>query len=76
MCGNALTLLDLDNKPIVFSEYKTPNLFMIQRRDYRYENLVEKIDNHSPNQQKFIAKPIKQDYKTIHFLELSEQDNE
>lgn len=74
--GNALTLKDLNGNPIVFSEWKFISDMLIQRRDYVYENLVEKLDNASPIDKGFIAKPIPPDYPKIHFLEISEQENE
>lgn len=74
--GNALTLKDLNGNPIVFSEWKFISDMLIQRRDYVYENLVEKLDNASPIDKGFIAKPILPDYPKIHFLEISEQENE
>ena len=70
--GNALTLKDLNNNPIVFSEWKFISDTLIIRRDYIYENLVEKIDNASPIDGKFIAKPIT-DYPQIDFLNLTSQ---
>lgn len=76
MGGNALTLTDLNGNPIVFSEWKFISDMLIQKRDYVYENLVEKLDNASPIDKGFIAKPILPDYPKIHFLEISEQENE
>ena len=70
--GNALTLKDLNDKPILFSEWKFISDTLIQRRDYIYENLVEKTDNQLSNNQGFIPKNI-QDYPPIHYLKLSEQ---
>ncbi|MDO4441260.1 MAG: restriction endonuclease subunit M [Moraxella sp.] len=71
--GNALDLKDLAGEPIVFSEFKFISTVMVKRRDYIYENLVEKTDNQISHQQGFIAKPIK-DYPQTHFLKLAEQD--
>lgn len=70
--GNALTLKDLNDKPILFSEWKFISDTLIQRRDYIYENLVEKTDNQLSDNQGFIPKNI-QDYPPIHYLKLSEQ---
>ena len=74
--GNALTLKDLNGNPIVFSNWEFISDMLIQRCDYVYENLVEKLDNASPINKGFIAKPIPPDYPKIHFLEISEQENE
>ena len=70
--GNALTLKDLNGNPIVFSEWKLISETLIQRRDYVYENLVEKTNNQLTDNQGFIPKHI-QDYPPIHYLKLSEQ---
>lgn len=70
--GNALTLKDLNGNPIVFSEWKIISETLIQRRDYVYENLVEKTNNQLTDNQGFIPKHI-QDYPPIHYLKLSEQ---
>lgn len=70
--GNALTLKDLNGNPIVFSEWKLISETLIQRRDFVYENLVEKTHNQSPIDKGFIAKPI-QEYPPMYFLTLSEQ---
>ena len=72
MGGNALTLKDLNGNPIVFSEWKLISDTLIQRRDYVYENLVEKNNNQLTDNQGFIPKYI-QDYPPIHYLKLSEQ---
>lgn len=70
--GNALTLKDLNDNPILFSQWKFISPTLIQRRDFIYENLVEKTDNYLTNNQGFIPKSI-QDYSPIHYLKLSEQ---
>ncbi|WP_066803267.1 DNA methyltransferase [Moraxella oblonga] len=72
--GNALDLKDLTGNPIVFSEWTFISDIMIQRRDFIYEDLVEKTNNISPEETGFIAKNIK-DYHPIHYLKLSEQEN-
>ncbi|UTO04275.1 restriction endonuclease subunit M [Moraxella sp. FZLJ2107] len=70
--GDALTLKDHDGDAIVFSEWAFVSDIKLNRRDFVYENLVEKIDNQSPVDKGFIAKPI-QEYPPIHFLNLFEQ---
>ncbi len=70
--GDALTLKDNDGHAIVFSEWTFVGDIKINRRDFVYENLVEKVDNASPIDQGFIAKPI-EEYPPIHFLNLFEQ---
>ncbi|MFC0322118.1 SAM-dependent DNA methyltransferase [Gallibacterium melopsittaci] len=70
--GDALDLKDLHKNPIIFSEWKFISDTLIQRRDYIYEHLVEKTNNHAPLDKGFIAKPIA-DYSPIHFLHLAEQ---
>lgn len=72
--GNALDLKDSDKKPIIFSEWKFISDTLIQRRDYVYEHLVEKINNQSPIDKGFIAKPIA-DYSPVHFLHLARQSS-
>lgn len=70
--GDALTLKDNDGHAIVFSEWTFVGDIRVNRRDFVYENLVEKVDNASPIDKGFIAKPI-EEYPPIHFLNLFEQ---
>ena len=70
--GNALTLKDLNDNSILFSEWKFISDTLIQRRDYIYEHLVEKTNNQLTDNQGFIPKNI-QDYPPIHYLKLSEK---
>lgn len=70
--GDALTLKDNDGNAIVFSEWTFVGDIKLNRRDFVYENLVEKTHNQSPIDKGFIAKPI-QEYPPMYFLTLSEQ---
>jgi hypothetical protein len=42
LCGNALTLKTTDGEPIVFSEWTMATGYKIKRRDYSFEELVER----------------------------------
>lgn len=78
--GNALSLKTIqddgsDGEPIIFSEWKFIGDTQIKRREFVYENLVEKTDNASPIDAGFIAKSI-QDYPPIYFLQLHKQNKQ
>lgn len=76
LCGDALLMKDSDNNPIVFSEWAFVKGSLVQRRDFKYEQLITTTDNKS-NQQTifgdFIEKPIKT-YPLTHYLQLKEND--
>lgn len=40
VCGDALTMLDLENKPIVFSEWSNITGCLIKRRDFSFSELL------------------------------------
>ncbi len=79
LCGDALTLLDNDGKPIVFSEFSAVNAVMIKRRDFTLDNLLKAesakvkgglFDDIYESDPAFLPKPIKE-YPLIHFLKLA-----
>lgn len=70
--GNALDLKDLHNRPIIFSEWSFISDTQVVRRDFVYENLVEKTANQSPIDKGFIPKSIA-DFAPTNFLKLAEQ---
>ena len=85
LIGDALTLLQSNGAPIVFSEWSLVKGSMFKRREYIFEHLFK--DNHTNELQLFdtameleksdmgedvfIPKPIK-DYPVTHFLRLKE----
>lgn len=70
--GDALTLKDSHQNPIIFSEWTFVSDIKFNRRDFVYENLVEKTANQAPVDKGFIAKPITE-YPPIHFLKIHKQ---
>jgi hypothetical protein len=83
LCGDALSLQDSGNKPIVFSEWAFVMGSKIKRRDFVFEELIPK-DSHSLFQPHeisdegkpvFIPRPVKE-YPLTHFLNLADGANE
>jgi len=79
LCGDALTLLDNNGKPIVFSEFSAVNGNMIKRRDFTLDNLLKAeeskikgglFDDIYESDPAFLPKPIKE-YPLTHFLKLA-----
>lgn len=76
--GDALTLKDLNDSPIIFSEWKFINDTQINRRDYIYRDLIDKASERELplfsdlGEPAYIPTPIKE-YNPIHFLTLFEQ---
>lgn len=48
LCGDALTLKQVDDSPIIFAEWSAVNGCMIKRRDFRLDQMLE---GHTPNMQ-------------------------
>jgi len=75
--GDALTFTNPQtNESFVFSEWTAVNGSMLQRRDYKFQFLVEKTHQFSlfndEGEPAAIDEPVK-DYPLVHFLKLSEQ---
>ena len=47
VCGDALTMKDYKGNPIVFSEWKNPSNGWIKRKEYLFEDLVDKAHDAS-----------------------------
>lgn len=81
LVGDALTLLQSNGKPIIFSEWSAVNGSMIKRRDYTLDELLRNQPMNEPNlfsdlgDKAFIPQPIKE-YKLTHFLKLNQQDED
>lgn len=82
LCGDALTLLDNNGNPIIFSEFSVVNGSMIKRRDFTLDNLLKAesakvqgglFDDVYESDPAFLPKPIKE-YPLIHFLRLYEYE--
>ncbi|WII95261.1 restriction endonuclease subunit M [Moraxella haemolytica] len=77
--GDALTLLDKDKQPIVFCEWKFISDTQINRRDYIYRDLVNKVSERELplfsdlGEKAYIPTPIKE-YAPIHYLNLTQLD--
>jgi len=46
LCGDALTLLQADGTPIIFAEWSAVNGYLLKRRDFRLDELIN--DNYKP----------------------------
>jgi hypothetical protein len=82
LCGDALSLKDSDNQPIVFSEWAFVMGSKIKRRDFVFEELIPQ-DAHSlfraheisdEGKPVFIPRPIKE-FSLTHFLNLADGIN-
>lgn len=79
ICGDALTLKTLDDSPITFSEWSLVSGFLIQRRDFYLDQMLEGHESqisvflneweYDDEVKAFIPKPIKEypltDYKRV-----------
>ena len=74
LCGDALSMRDCENNPITFAEWAFVKGSLVQRRDFKYEQLITNAENNT-NQQTlfgdFIEKPVKT-YPLTHYLKLKE----
>lgn len=76
LCGDALSMKDSADNPITFAEWAFVKGSLVQRRDFKYEQLITTTENKSKQQTifgDFIEKPIKT-YPLTHYLKLKEND--
>lgn len=71
------TLDDLrnDGEPIIFSEWRLIDSFRVKRKDYLFEELLNRTDGplfSDQGEEIFLAKPVR-DYLTVHYLKLLEE---
>lgn len=75
VCGNALDMKDYNGEPIRFSEWKNPFNGWINRKEYAFEDLLEKGDEALPLSDEdvpyYIPKEIK-DYGNIDYRKVYE----
>ena len=75
VCGNALDMKDINGEPIKFSEWKNPFNGWINRKEYAFEDLLEKGDDALPLSDTqvpyYIPKEIK-DYGNIDYRRVYE----
>lgn len=83
LCGDALTLLDVRGRPIVFSEWSIVKDNMIKRRDFELSELMESSDRQSritavnrvydPEIKAFLPPPIREyplmDYRRVQYAD-------
>lgn len=79
VCGDALTMLDLKGKPIVFSEWSNVTGCLIKRRDFSFEELLRARSKQTSildagwyseeKKAQFVPNPIKE-FKAVHYREL------
>ena len=83
ICGDALTMLDLDNNPIVFSEWSNITGCLIKRRDFSFNELVRTCSKQTSlfdagwtskeKKAEFVPTPVKE-FKAVHYRELIQND--
>ena len=76
LCGDALSMKDSFGNPITFAEWAFVKGSLVQRRDFKYEQLITINENKSKQQTvlgDFLEKPIKT-YPLTHYLNLKEND--
>ena len=72
LCGDALSLTTDEGSPIIFAEWAFVKGSFVQRRDFKYEQLITQ-NNKETLLGDFIEKPIKT-YPLTHYLKLKEND--
>lgn len=77
ICGDALTMKDAGGNPIIFPEWTNPHNSSIKRRDYVFEDLIEKENQdqitvfdlekeYDEERQVYIPNPVRE-YKLINY---------
>lgn len=79
VCGDALTMLDLEGNPIVFSEWSNVTGCLIKRRDFSFGELIRARSNQTSlfdagwtskeKKAEFVPNPVKE-FKAVHYREL------
>ena len=72
LCGDALSMKTSNGEPITFAEWAFVKGSLVQRRDFKYEQLITK-NNKETLLGDFIEKPIKT-YPLTHYLQLKENN--
>ena len=77
LCGDALSMKTGDGKPLVFVEWSFVKGNLVQRRDFKYEQLISQDEKNSQQSifGEFVDKPIKT-YPLTHYLNLMEETND
>lgn len=79
VCGDALTMLNLNKTPIVFSEWSMVSGSMIKRRDYVFTEMVTYAETGKSSINSDIQKPAflvnsVKEYPAIHFMKVNEYE--
>lgn len=86
LCGDALTLLTGDGKPIVFCEWAFMGNSMVKRRDFRFDDLFKNVEYDKPKpgeegvlfadtgEPTFVHDPIRE-FPLVNYLKLPDYDN-
>ncbi|MBQ7308395.1 MAG: SAM-dependent DNA methyltransferase [Clostridia bacterium] len=72
LCGDALSMKTDQKDPIIFAEWSFVKGSLVQRRDFKYEQLMT-LNQNDTFLGDFIEKPIK-DYPLTHYLKLKENE--
>lgn len=70
LCGDALSMKTSDGMPLTFAEWSFVKGSLVQRRDFKYEQLITE-DKKNTILGEFIEKPI-QIFPLVHYLRLKE----
>lgn len=75
LCGDALSMKTNDGTPLIFAEWSFVKGNLVQRRDFKYEQLISQDDKTSQQSifGEFVDKPVKT-YPLMHYLNLMEED--
>lgn len=74
LCGDALSMKTNSGEPLAFAEWSFVKGSLVQRRDFKYEQLLVQNDKNTLLGD-FIEKPIKT-YPLTHYLNLKENTND
>ena len=77
LCGDAISLKDNNNKPIIFTEWSFIGDFKVKRREYKFDDLLAYQPSKTSdlfsdlNEDAFIP-PCLKEYQPVHYLKIYE----
>lgn len=77
LCGDAISLKNSFDEPIIFTEWSFISEFMVKRREYKFDDLLayqpsKTLDLFSTLKEDAFIPPCVNEYKPKHYLELNE----
>lgn len=83
VCGDALTMLDLNGEPIVLSEWSNITGCLIKRRDFSFSELIRASSKQTSlfdagwtskeKKAEFVPSPVRE-FKAVHYRELTQYE--